>query len=71
MIVLSLATATAFAQNETDWGCILRAEYQVNIGKHLNLPIRNDKLGILVKEDLRFENNMSKYSRSKTTLGVD
>ena len=71
MIVLSLATATAVAQSETDWGCILRAEYQVNIGKHLNLPIRNDKLGILVKEDLRFENNMSKYARSKTTLGVD
>lgn len=69
--VLLLSTVMAVAQNETDWGCILRAEYQVNISKPLNLPIRNDKLDITVKEDLRFENNMSRYSRSKTTLGVD
>lgn len=70
-IALMLPLTTAFAQNETDWGCILRAEYQVNIGKPLKLPIRNDKLEIIVKEDLRFNNNMSKYSRSKTTLGLD
>lgn len=50
------------AQNTTDFGGILQAEYQNNFYGNFD---------VWVKEDLRFDNNFSQYSRSKTTLGFD
>ena len=50
------------AQKTTDFGAILQAEYQNNVYGNFDVNL---------KEDLRFDNNFSHYSRSKTTLGVD
>lgn len=50
------------AQKTTDFGGILQAEYQNNFYGNFD---------VLVKEDLRFDNDFSQYSRSKTTLGAD
>ena len=60
--VLFLASLSLNAQKTTDFGGILQAEYQNNIVGNWD---------VWVKEDLRFDNNFSQYSRSKTTLGVD
>jgi len=64
-IVMMLAILTymsATAQNTTDFGAILRAEYENNFYGNYD---------VWVKEDLRFDHDFSKYSRSKTTLGFD
>lgn len=50
------------AQNSTDFGGMLTAEYQCSFANYYD---------VWVKEDLRFDNNFSQYSRSKTTLGFD
>lgn len=72
LVLLMLLKMSADAQDfYTDYGAILQTEYQIGIEKYLGLPLRNDKIDITVKEDLRFEDNVSKYSRSKTTLGID
>lgn len=49
------------AQNSTDYGAMFTAEYQ-----HLF----NDKWDFVFKEDLRFDNDVSQYSRWKNTLIV-
>ena len=50
------------AQNTTDFGAMLQAEYQYNFISDFD---------VWMKEDLRFDNDFSQYSRSKTTLGID
>lgn len=50
------------AQNTTDVGCMITAEYQYSFAKYYD---------VWAKEDLRFDNNCSQYSRSKTTIGFD
>ena len=62
LAVLFFAAISLNAQKTTDFGGILQAEYQNNFVGNFDL---------LVKEDLRFDNDFSQYSRSKTTLGVD
>lgn len=62
LAVLFFAAISLNAQKTTDFGGILQAEYQNNFVGNFD---------VLVKEDLRFDNNFSQYSRSKTTLGVD
>ena len=62
LAVLFFATVSLNAQKTTDFGGILQAEYQNNFVGNFD---------VLVKEDLRFDNDFSHYSRSKTTLGVD
>lgn len=62
VVLLCLSSLCATAQNATDFGAILRAEYENNFYGNFD---------VLVKEDLRFDHDFSKYSRSKTTLGVD
>lgn len=62
LLLLLLLPKSVIAQNTTDFGAIIQAEYQNNVYGNFD---------ILVKEDLRFENNFSQYSRSKTMLGVD
>lgn len=49
------------AQNSTDYGAMLTAEYQHQF---------DDKWDLVFKEDLRFDNNVSQYSRWKNTLIV-
>ena len=62
LLLLFLSPKFVTAQNTTDFGAILQAEYENNIYGNYN---------VWVKEDLRFDNDFSKYSRSKTTLGFD
>ena len=62
LAVLFFAAISLNAQKTTDFGGILQAEYQNNFVGSFD---------VLVKEDLRFDNDFSQYSRSKTTLGVD
>ena len=62
MAILLLASLSLDAQKTTDFGVILQAEYQNNLIGNWD---------VWVKEDLRFDNNFSQYSRSKTTLGLD
>ena len=61
-LFLLFVSVSLNAQNSTDFGAILQAEYQNNVYGNFD---------VLVKEDLRFDNNFSQYSRSKTTLGID
>ena len=62
LAVLFFAAISLNAQKTTDFGGILQAEYQNNFVGNWDVS---------VKEDLRFDNNFTQYSRSKTTLGVD
>ncbi len=62
LLLLFLLPKSVTAQNTTDYGAILRAEYENNFYGNYN---------VWVKEDLRFDHDFSKYSRSKTTLGID
>lgn len=62
LLCLYIIPNVATAQNTTDYGAILRAEYENNFYGNYN---------VWVKEDLRFDHDFSKYSRSKTTLGID
>ncbi len=62
LLFLILVPNIATAQKSTDYGAILQAEYQNNFYGNFDVN---------VKEDLRFDNNFSHYSRSKTTLGAD
>ena len=62
LLCLYILPNVATAQNTTDFGAILRAEYINNFYGNFD---------VLVKEDLRFDHDFSKYSRSKTTLGFD
>ena len=62
MAILLLASLSLNAQKTTDLGAILQAEYQNNIIGNWD---------VWVKEDLRFDNNFTQYSRSKSTLGLD
>ncbi len=57
-----LCPKIANAQNSTDYGSILQAEYENNFYGDFD---------VWLKEDLRFDNDFSQYSRSKTTLGVN
>ena len=50
------------AQNSTDFGGMLTAEYQCGFA---------DFYDVWVKEDLRFDHDFSQYSRSKTSIGID
>ena len=62
LLCLYIIPNVATAQNTTDYGAILRAEYENNFSGNYN---------VWVKEDLLFDHDFSKYSRSKTTLGID
>lgn len=62
LLLLLMLPKSATAQNTTDYGAILRAEYENNFYGNYD---------VWVKEDLRFDHDFSKYSRSKTTLGFD
>lgn len=62
LLCLYIIPNVATAQNTTDYGAILRAEYENNFYGNYD---------VWVKEDLRFDHDFSKYSRSKTTLGID
>ena len=62
LLCLYIIPNVATAQNTTDYGAILRAEYENNFYGNYN---------VWMKEDLRFDHDFSKYSRSKTTLGID
>ena len=61
-LLLFLIPNIATAQNTTDFGAILQAEYENNFVGNWD---------VWVKEDLRFDNGFSQYSRSKSTLGFD
>ena len=50
------------AQNTTDVGAMVTAEYQYSFAKYYD---------VWAKEDIRIDNYCSEYSRSKTTLGFD
>lgn len=52
----------ATAQNTTDFGAIIRLEYVEEL---------NDNWSLAAKEDLRFNNDISQFSRSKFSLGFD
>lgn len=62
LLLLFLSPKFVTAQNTTDFGAILQAEYENNFAGNYD---------VWVKEDLRFDHDFSKYSRSKTTLGFD
>ena len=62
MLFLIILPLSLTAQNATDFGGMLTAEYQHGF---------NSMIDVNVKEDLRFDNNFSQYSRSKTSVGVD
>ena len=62
ILLLFLIPNIATAQKTTDFGAILQAEYENNFYGNYD---------VWVKEDLRFDHDFSKYSRSKTTLGFD
>ena len=62
LLALLLISFSSNAQNTTDFGAILQAEYENNFVGNWD---------VWVKEDLRFDNDFSLYSRSKSTLGVD
>lgn len=62
VLLLLFVSQSLNAQKTTDFGGMLTAEYQHGFG---------DKWDVNVKEDLRFDNDFSKYSRSKTSVGVD
>ncbi len=62
ILVLLLTTLSLNAQNSTDFGGMLTAEYQCSLANYYD---------VWVKEDLRFDNNFSQYSRSKTAIGFD
>lgn len=52
----------ATAQNTTDFGAIIRLEAVEEL---------NDNWSLAAKEDLRFNNDISQFSRSKFSLGFD
>lgn len=52
----------ATAQNTTDFGAIIRLEVVEEL---------NDNWSLAAKEDLRFNNDISQFSRSKFSLGFD
>ena len=62
LTVLFFATISLNAQKTTDFGAILRLEG----GEELN-----DNWSYGVKEDLRFDNDFSQFSRSKTSIWFD
>lgn len=62
LMTLMLAPAQANAQNTTDFGAQLSAEYQQKAFNNWFFS---------VKEEVRFNENVSRYARSKTMLGVD
>lgn len=62
LLCLYIIPNVATAQKNTDFGVLLQAEYENNFYGNYN---------VWVKEDLRFDHDFSKYSRSKTTLGID
>ena len=62
LTIILLYGLTLDAQNSTDLGCMITAEYQNNVVGNWD---------VWVKEDLRFDNNFSQYSRSKSTIGFD
>lgn len=62
LLCLYIIPNVANAQKTTDFGAVLQAEYENNFYGNFD---------VWVKEDLRFEHDFSKYSRSKTTLGFD
>lgn len=62
LLLLFWLPKSVTAQKTTDFGAILQAEYQNNFYGNFD---------VWVKEDLRFDNDFSLYSRSKTTLGAD
>ena len=62
LLCLYIIPNVATAQNTTDFGAILRAEYENNFYGNYN---------VWVKEDLRFDNDFSQFSRSKFSLGFD
>ena len=57
-----LLPKTAAAQETTDLGAMLSAEYQQNVFRNTDIS---------VKEELRFDNKFSQFARSKTSLSVD
>ena len=62
LTILLLFGFSLNAQKTTDFGAILQAEYENSFARNYD---------VWVKEDLRFDHDFSKYSRSKTTLGFD
>lgn len=57
-----LIPIVATAQNTTDFGAIIRLE---------DVEELNDNWSLAAKEDLRFNNDISQFSRSKFSLGFD
>ena len=62
LLLLFLIPNRVSAQNETDFGGMLTAEYQCGFANLYE---------VWVKEDLRFDHDFSQYTRSKTALGFD
>ena len=62
LLLLCWLPKSITAQKNTDFGVLLQAEYENNFAGNYD---------VWVKEDLRFDHDFSKYSRSKTTLGFD
>ena len=62
LLLLLMLPKSATAQNTTDFGAILRAEYENNFYGNYD---------VWVKEDLRFDHDFSQFSRSKFSLGFD
>lgn len=62
LVLLLMTTTLSFAQKSTDYGCMLTAEYQYGFANYFD---------VWAKEDLRFDNDFSQYSRSKTSFGLD
>lgn len=57
-----LISISVNAQKTTDFGGMITAGYQYDFANYYE---------VWAKEDLRFDNNFSQYSRSKTSFGLD
>lgn len=62
VFLLFLGSNYANAQKTTDFGGMITAGYQYDFANYYE---------VWAKEDLRFDNNFSQYSRSKTSFGLD
>lgn len=61
-LITFLLVGLSLHSQSTDFGAILQAAYECNFYGNFDVS---------VKEDLRFDNNFSQYSRSKSTVGLD
>ena len=62
LLFLFVSAVSSNAQNSTDLGVMITAEYQYGFSKYFD---------VWAKEDIRIDHNCEWYSRSKTSIGLD